>query len=300
MSRLFFIAMWCLIVPGLAVMLFLGVSSAVFSPWVGALSVLFSALYIAVVLALLRLLGPAFPGARQQAHGRDSGWVSVGWIIAALTWGAGASLLFVFPSAMAVMQLNDYTGWDEALASWSGAYPEEAAKALGVVFVLFSFRMLNRPWHGAVVGAVVGLGFETFENILYGATGGVMSLTSDFQGMLGTWISRIFVGPFLHISFTAIAGWGIGWAIYAAHKSIIWRIVTALSWLALAFILHFGWNYMMGSLTGFAVKNIVICIVMYTAVAYICRRSFVLAREDESYSYQPRLDAAFNPPSLEQ
>ena len=38
--------------------------------------------------------------------------------------------------------------------------------------------------------------------------------------MLQMWGLRLVAGPCLHMSFTAIAGFGIGWAIYAAHKRL--------------------------------------------------------------------------------
>lgn len=279
MSRIFRTTMWVLIGLGLLVTLVIGGATVMLSPATGAISAVFSALYIAAVLWLLRLFRPAFP---------DAG---TGWIVASLLWGAAASLIFVFPSAMSVMALSEYTGWYDAVASWGGAYPEEAAKALGIIFVLFSYQQLNRPWHAVIVGAVIGLGFETFENILYGVTGGMMDLESDMRGMLITWAQRVFVGPFLHITFTAIAGWGIGWAIYAARRGILWRLTTGLSWLALAFTLHFAWNYMTDTDVTFVIKNIIVCAVMYPVFGWILTRSKNLAAADHSYSYQKSLSA---------
>src|SRR5699024_11332631 len=54
---------------------------------------------------------------------------------------------------------------------------------------------------------------------------------------------RVLFRSGIHIMCTAIAGWGIGWALFAAHKSRAWRAGSVLGWWLVAFSIHFAWNY---------------------------------------------------------
>ena len=233
--------------------------------WVG---VGFSALAIAVAVVLLRLL-PSWP--------RGAGpW----WVVLALSWGGGTCMLYPLVAANGVMRLSQATTGDLFAFSWAGAYPEEIAKAVGVAVVCLSFRRLNRPWHALLVGFVIGLGFEVSENILYGAMGALYDPTSDLSGALSTWGMRSVAGPLLHACLTALSGWGVGWALFAARRSGAWRFATATSWVLIAFLLHFAWNVQYGSLTVQIVSFVVVSLIVYPLTAYMFVRAVRAARED--------------------
>lgn len=213
------------------------------------------------------------------------------WATLAFLWGGGVAVALALISAGPVMQLAIGSGWVDAMMSWSGAYPEEISKATGVIFVLMSFRQLNRPWHGWMVGAVVGLGFEACENILYGAMGATMHPDSDIQGLFEMWGLRLIAGPGLHVLLTALAGWGIGWALYAAAKPWWWRIGVFLGALAASFTLHFCWNYLHDSEVASIIQAVVVALILYPLSIWLVLRGNKLAKTDESYSHSTAEDA---------
>ncbi|WPF68720.1 PrsW family intramembrane metalloprotease [Corynebacterium sp. 21KM1197] len=207
------------------------------------------------------------------------------WALLALLWGGGVSFGIVMALGLPSSEIPVKLGWELVEASFGGAYPEEAAKALGVVVILLSFRRLNRPWHGLIVGAVVGLGFGTIENILYGVNGAVLDPNSDASGALSLWILRLVAGPFLHIVFTGIAGWGIGVALYTAEASWAWRVGRALGWFLVGFGLHFAWNLLWNSEVAQIINMIVVALVMYPLVVWLFIRGNRQARRDDTYAY---------------
>lgn len=314
MSQLFRVIMWVGMVIGAAAVVFLTASSALTTPAQSAVGVILGAIYTAVVIWLLRR-HRAWPLAPQRLSGNQLGQQrleqqrleqqrlggnqrgatprgfglrsQVHWVAAALLWGAGVSTLIAFATGPALMLLISDSGWHASMASWGGAYPEEIGKALGVVVVVMSFRFFNRPWHGLIVGAVVGLGFEANENVLYGSMGALLDPESDWMGFWETWALRLVAGPALHVTFTALAGWGIGWALFAFGWSMLRRLATALGWLVVAFSLHFAWNYLIESSMWFMVKNVVVCLVMYPLLAWALIRAHRLALADTTYVYTP-------------
>lgn len=270
MSQLFRIILYVASAVGVLAALMTVAGTLMVAPATGAVGFVLAVAYAAAVIGVLRL-SPMWP--------RGAGWVAL-----ALLWGGGVSIGLTMVSAPAIMQLVDASGWWQSQAAWGGAYPEEIAKALGVVFVCMAFRQLNRPWHALMVGAIVGLGFETFENLLYGSVMGMMHSSSDWAGFWQTWALRLVAGPFLHIIFTALAGWGIGWALFAASRSFWWRAGAAALWLGIAFALHFGWNYLASDYV-FVAKNLLLCLILYPLAGWVAYRGTRLARAGGAYAY---------------
>ena len=153
--------------------------------------------------------------------------------------------------------------------------------------ILLSFRQLNRPWHGLATGALVGLGFEINENLLYGAVGGLMDPNSDLSGMLFMWQIRTIAGPLIHTVLTALAGYGIALALFRAGKSTGWRVGVVAAWIALVFALHFMWNLLWESTAAAITTYVIISLIMYPVVGYLIWRSWREARADSTYAYAP-------------
>lgn len=231
-------------------------------------------IYVAVVLVLLKL-SPLWAKPAPL------------WVTASLLWGGGMSMLLVMPSSLGVSELASAYGPDALVMSWAGGYPEEIAKAFGIFFILLCFRQFNRPWHGLLVGIVVGLGFEINENILYATMGGPTHPTSDLLGMLTTWGARLLAGPLLHAIFSGLAGWGIGWALYAANWSAAKRIAAAAGWTFVAFLLHFAWNFMPTSDVAYLIQIAVLSLTIYPLFIWVMYRAWTMANNDRSYSYSP-------------
>lgn len=240
------------------------------------IGVLGSLLYVPLVLFLLRL-SPMWP--------RGTG---VGWVFSALLWGSATATTLAHAVGGPVNHLGSKLGAPALNASFGGAYPEEFLKGLGVFFVLLAYRKLARPWHGFIVGAVVGLGFETYENVLYGAMGAIMDANSDVWGALQMWGLRLVFGPALHIIFTAMVGWGIGWALFGADLSLGKRILFVLRWWALSFCLHFCWNISWTNDTWQIIGAICVGVVLYPVFISLLWRGYKMAKRDEPPIYLDR------------
>lgn len=277
MSRLFRVTLVVFTIIGIPVLLYFVATNVLISPVGGLLGLVFAIAYAALVIWLLSL-SPMWP---ERA---GAGWR---WVAASLVWGAGVSFLIVMASGFPVMDLVSKLGWDLFEASFGGAYPEEIAKALGVGVILFTFRGLNRPWHGLVTGALVGLGFEAIENAMYGAMFAVMDPNSDVDGTLATWALRVFAGPGLHIVFSALAGWGLGLAIFTAGRSTAWRLRVAGVWLFIAFLLHFGWNIMWPVMWMQVVGMLAVALVMYPLLTWVWIQAHRRCVADDSYAFTP-------------
>ncbi|MDO4928078.1 MAG: PrsW family intramembrane metalloprotease [Corynebacterium sp.] len=279
-----------LIVLNLAALPVLLMTSALYISMVPdsfSIGVLFSILYLLVGTLVFRV-SPIWPSAGPI------------WYIISLLWGGSVSLLFVLLSADSISSLMDKLGLEAVSASFGGAYPEEIAKTFGVLLILFAFHQLNRPWHGFVTGAMVGLGFEVSENILYGGMGGLIDPNSDFDGVLQMWLLRSVFGPGLHVFLTAIAGYAVGYALYTYGISVKQRVGVALAGLGWSFILHFVWNlgagetYLMMASMGLAACG------LYGTAIYLWFMGSKRAKEDPGviYMHQPVMDVARLPLSF--
>lgn len=281
MSKLFTVVLWVAIAGGVIAFLAMQAFSSFTNPLLGLTNVGLGVVYAGIVLGLLR---------RSRVWPRSGrAWP---WVTAAFLWGAGSTLILVLSTAGSVMTLADYVGWDASLASWGGAYPEEFSKALGVIFVCLSFRQLNRPWHGMVAGMVIGLGFEVNENAMYAAMGGLNDPVSDWSGFWITWGARMVLGPGLHILCSGIAGWGIGWALYAYDWSLPKRLAYAFGWLAVAFTAHFIWNYSPGNWNVNVATMILGALILYPTAIRLWLRARAAASADPGYSQATGLRTA--------
>lgn len=278
MSKLFRFTTITAALIGLPFVLLSVIVPMLFSPAVTVLSMLFGVMVTVVVLIVLRIT-PIWPTGPTTSF-----W----WIACALLWGSGVSFVVVLISAGSAGDFAVALRWEESMASFAGAWPEELAKALGVLFILMSFRRFYRPWHGFAVGMVVGLGFDSIENALYGVLGGTQHPSSDALGMLHTWALRLVFGPLMHVGFTGLAGWGIGLALYVAGRSTAWRIRVVAIYFTWALVLHFGWNYSQDSRWAQLIQIGVVAVILYGLWIYVWVRAVRAARADDTYVHSTR------------
>ncbi|GAB3948062.1 PrsW family intramembrane metalloprotease [Corynebacterium tapiri] len=243
-----------------------------------SLGLLFTVIYTAVGVWLISRT-PWWP-----KHVRTARWVAT-----CLLWGGGAGMLIAMTGVWATSLATDH-GWEEAIASWGGAYNEELGKLLGTGLILASFSGLTRPWHGLATGFLVGLGFETAENLGYGAMGGDTDPYSDMHGMLESWALRMVAGVLLHAVLAGIAGWALGWAFFTIRRSFAWRVgIVAGAW-AFGFLIHFAWNYTVMVRDWDVVKIVVVAVIMYGAFAYVAWRAWVWSRRHDDPQFIPDYD----------
>ncbi|MBV7282269.1 PrsW family intramembrane metalloprotease [Corynebacterium sp. TAE3-ERU30] len=284
MSTIYRISMIVMIVICIPIGLGLVGGTAVLSPQGFGVGIPCALLYAVVIISLLRRT-PLWPSTRTAPGLRRSHvlW----WAVAAMSWGAFASFGLTMLSGGPIMALTSKLGWDIVEASLGGAYPEEISKVLGVVLIIFAFRFLNRPWHGFITGALVGLGFEITENLLYGTVGAVYDPASDFWGALQMWGLRTLFGVGLHVVLSAIAGWGVGYALLGgpqvARLSTPRRILIALGWLLASFVGHFWWNLQWGNMVAMGVSIALAACYIYGLFIVLLVRLWKQAKRDTGY-----------------
>jgi len=162
------------------------------------------------------------------------GLVSTSLSLTVETWVGGFLSLFEPSPSTAV--------WLEA--SLVGV-TEESAKLLGVLaIVLVAPRLLSRATDGLIYGALVGLGFEEVENIVYSvnATNTAHVGDSVVPVIVQFLLRGLVAGWGLHIVWSALTGAGIAWAYLNRDKPKAARIGVAALAFAVAGVCHMLWD----------------------------------------------------------
>jgi protease PrsW len=107
------------------------------------------------------------------------------------------------------------------------ALVEELSKFLFVRGILYRNKNFNEPFDGIVYSVMVGMGFATFENILYVTDGG-----------LEVAILRMFTAIPAHASFAVLMGFYLGKAKFEHKKGYY-----ALHALGVATLFHGAYDY---------------------------------------------------------
>ena len=108
------------------------------------------------------------------------------------------------------------------------ALVEEFSKFFFVRFILFNNKNFNEPFDGIVYAVMVGMGFATFENVLY-----------VYQYGLATGVLRMFTAVPAHATFAIIMGFFLGKAKFAHRKVFYFSIISLIS----AAIFHGSYDY---------------------------------------------------------
>jgi len=169
--------------------------------------------------------------------------------IVAFAWGALVATTVSIPGSAAlenvVAKLGSPTlaaGWGAALA---GPAVEEIAKTLGIVaIVLIAGTQVNSVLDGVVYGALVGLGFQIVENIVFAV--GAVALAGrgdDVRPVVATFLLRGFLsGVWSHTLFGALAGAGVGYFVVRHDRPRRLRLAVAALCAGGAWASHVLWN----------------------------------------------------------
>ena len=165
-------------------------------------------------------------------------------------WGAmGATLIGGSVAGLTQAVVQGVTN-SAALAGFYGASIaapvfEEAFKGLGVLAIAIAFRHeFDNVLDGILYGAMVGLGFAWFENILYYQSAGD---EGGYFAMAGLAMARgVYHGLAGHATFTALTGLGLGLARVSRNGLLRW--MWPVIGLGLGTFSHFVWNTFAGVL----------------------------------------------------
>ncbi|MEV6305847.1 PrsW family intramembrane metalloprotease [Actinoplanes sp. NPDC051861] len=169
--------------------------------------------------------------------------------ILAFAWGGLVATSVSIPGSNSLENLIAKLGSPNLAADWGAALAgptvEEIAKTLGVVaIVLIARPQVNSVLDGVVYGALVGLGFQIVEDVVF-AVGAVAQAGQgdQIQPVITTFLVRGFLaGVWSHTLFGALAGAGIGYLVVNPDRTRAHRLAMAGLALFGAWASHVLWN----------------------------------------------------------
>ncbi|GAA0473856.1 hypothetical protein Ade02nite_74250 [Paractinoplanes deccanensis] len=140
--------------------------------------------------------------------------------VVAFAWGGLVATTVSIAGGTALENLVAKLGSPHLAADWGAAITgptvEELAKTLGVVaIVLVARSQVNSVLDGVVYGAMVGLGFQIAEDVVFAVGAVALAGQGDqIQPVIATFLLRGFLsGIWSHTLFGALAGAGIGYLV---------------------------------------------------------------------------------------
>jgi protease PrsW len=167
----------------------------------------------------------------------------------AVLWGGLVATSAAISGGTAVQNMLAKLVSPEAAATWgpaiSGAGVEEVVKVAGVVAIaLVAPGQINSMVDGFVYGALVGLGFQLIENIVFAVGAVALNAGVDAVGpVIATFLVRgVLGGLWSHTLFTALAGAGVAYTLVRRDRPRWQRITVAVALFGAAAGFHFLWN----------------------------------------------------------
>jgi RsiW-degrading membrane proteinase PrsW (M82 family) len=167
----------------------------------------------------------------------------------AFAWGALVATSTAIPGNTAVSNLLAKLVSPEFAVAWgpaiAGPTNEELLKTLGIVaIVLIARAQVNSVLDGVVYGALVGLGFQVVEDVIYAVNAVALAGNGDHVApVVATFFLRGFLaGLWSHTLFSALAGAGIAYLVVRTDRSLAMRSLVAAAALLGAWSCHFVWN----------------------------------------------------------
>ena len=170
-------------------------------------------------------------------------------LLTAFAWGGLVATSTAIPGNAAITNLLAKQVSTGFAASWgpaiAGPTTEEILKTLGIVAVVLIARaQVNSVLDGVVYGALVGLGFQVVENMIYAVNAVGAAGAGDQVGpVVTTFFLRGFLaGLWSHTLFSALAGAGVAYVVVRIDRPLWLRAGVAGGALVGAWLCHFLWN----------------------------------------------------------
>ncbi len=174
---------------------------------------------------------------------------SVGLRVVAFAWGGVVATSAAIAGGSAVSNLLARMVSPRFTAQWgpaiAGAGVEEVVKVLGVVAIALVARtQIKNIVDGIGYGALIGLGFQVVEDVVFAMNAVAVSSGSDRVGpVVMTFLLRGFLGGlWSHTLFGALAGAGVAYAMVRKDRSRLVRFAVAAALCGSAWWFHFLWN----------------------------------------------------------
>ena len=167
----------------------------------------------------------------------------------AFAWGGLGAVYLAIPANDAIMSLTAKLGSPEFRGVWApaiaGPTTEEFLKTTGVILlVLVARTQFLSPLSVVATGAMVGLGFQIVENVVYSTNAAIVAVNDDQVGpVLSTLLTRGFLcGLWSHAVYSAIASYGVAQFLFRRDQTLAVRTGWFLLFFGLAWLLHALWN----------------------------------------------------------
>jgi len=223
-----------LVVTGLGYLVPTFVSTAGLYAEANAAAIITSAAFAAVFLYFLH---------RMDRWEKTPGLLA---LAAFIIGGIGSTYAIALPGNAAMMSLYAKTFGQAWAQDWKAGltapFVEESAK--GVAFLLLMGLapvVIRTVYDGLIVGAYVGLGFQVFEDALYGQNSAAAHFGADqAQSVLSTFALRAITGITSHALYTALFAAGLIYVIGTAAQPR--RSGRGLLLMLAALVIHGVWD----------------------------------------------------------
>ena len=194
----------------------------------------------------------------------------VSMILAAVLWGGLVAISFAGLTNTYFLDLLQNVMSPSAFQSWGAAivapFDEELYKGAGLLILFLIARdEIGGVMDGLVYGAMIGLGFQTVENIQYFVHAAANSHGGgQITPVLSSFVLRVLIsGVYSHTLFTALTGFGFAYYVTRVDRSRRTRVAVAALFAALAVAAHFVWNSpLLDSFAGRSSASIVLALVL--------------------------------------
>jgi RsiW-degrading membrane proteinase PrsW (M82 family) len=210
----------------------------------------------------------------------------------AALWGGLVATATAVSGGAAVQNLMAKLGSPALAAQWgqavSGAAVEELVKVAGVIAIaLVAPSHINGVVDGFVYGALVGLGFQTVENIAFSLNAVASDVGADAVGpVIATLLVRGFLsGLWSHTLFTGLAGAGVAYALVRRDRTVIQRAAVAIGLFAAAAGFHLLWNAPVLSGARLGLFGVIVMLLVKGIPALMVGVGLVVAAERRESEY---------------
>ncbi len=168
-------------------------------------------------------------------------------IATAFMWGAAVAtaislIVNTTVGIMAIQMVQNQAIASQLTASLSAPFIEEVTKGWAVLFIFLLFRReFDNVLDGILYGAMVGLGFAWYENILYYVQAGE---GGTVQMLKLSWLRGVVNGVSSHVCYTGLTGLGFG-LVRVMRKGVLRWLFVPFFW-GMAMFAHFVWNTFTG------------------------------------------------------
>ena len=213
--------------------------------------------------------------------------------VSAVAWGGLVATSAAISASGAMQNVLAKVISPQYAAEWGpavvGAIVEEILKVLGVVTIALIARgQINSVVDGFVYGALVGLGFQVVEDILFAVNAVAVQAGSDRLGpVVVTFLLRGFLGGlWSHTLFTGMAGAGVAYALIQRNRPLVVRAAVLAVLVGAAWGFHFLWNSpLLADGFGYGVPGVIAVMLLKGLPALAVGITLIVAAERREADY---------------